>query len=104
VDRFLIEPGNLTDEFDAAVAIALGFEGGIPSALLLIKPVHEHIDLVMDGPLRGLADGSISGFILAGRARTLMDLGHGSWQDGFSWKNSMSCRSVQMRSLFLDAP
>lgn len=81
-DGLLIEAGDLADEFDAAVAMALGFEGGIPAALLLVEAAEEYIDLAMDLLLGRIADGSISGLCLAGRARTLMKLGHGGLQDG----------------------
>ena len=81
----------IVPQLDAPVAIASGFERGIPASLLLVESAHEHIDLVM---IRSF--GSF-GFTLSDRVRTLMDLGHGLEQDWFSCKNSMSCQSLQMR-------
>jgi hypothetical protein len=46
-DGFLVESCDLADKCQTSVAPSIGFNGRVPSTLLLVKTAHNHIDLMM---------------------------------------------------------
>ena len=50
-DGFRVQAGDFSEVFITAVAEAIGFDGREPPALLLIKPRHQEIDLLMESLL-----------------------------------------------------
>jgi hypothetical protein len=100
-DGSLAQAGDLGDELNAAVAVAFGFEGGIPATLLFIGTAEDEIDLVMDYFV------GVIGLALADRACTLMHAGHGgssSVADGSIWRIGHRLTTAQISILFLDRP
>jgi len=70
-DGPLAQSRDLSNQLDAPVAIALGFEGGIPAPLLFVAATEDEIDLMMDDLLRMIS------LALALQACTLMYARHG---------------------------
>jgi len=51
-DGFRVEARDVSETLITAVAEAVGFDGCEPPALLLIKPRHQEIDLLMESLFR----------------------------------------------------
>jgi hypothetical protein len=50
-DRLGVESRDLGDQAVTAVADAVGFEGGIPAALLFVETAEQEVDLGMERPV-----------------------------------------------------
>jgi hypothetical protein len=74
-DGIFVEASDLGHEADASMSETLGFDRGVPPALLLVQAAEKQIDLLMQKPLSQI------GFLQTGSTFTLVE---GSGRHKFS--------------------